>query len=38
MTFALRFAALVLAATMCLTLPASAQQQRRSRTYGPDEL
>ena len=37
MTFALRIAALVFAATISLAVPASAQQ-RAPNTYGPDEL
>ena len=37
MTFALRIAALVFAATISLAVPAAAQQ-RSANTYGPDEL
>ena len=37
MTFALRIAALVFAATISLAVPAAAQQ-RSGNTYGPDEL
>ena len=38
MFFASRIAALILAATISLAVPAAAQQRAATNTYGPEEL